>query len=661
MSTLTFDNIDLAVHERLLLKIIGPQQSLAIIDTEGNTIWVSSSTSQIEFDGRYHPLEYIDTSKPFDTSALSSDSVLVHQTLGDIDTGHIGWIVLVIDSPNPLLDHQDHLSETLADIAHCIRSELSLNAELDDMANELSQRYEELNLLYLPGEEIETETALSDSLRQIVKDCLEYMAVDLAVILLPERRIWFSDVDPSSSAPGIFEEDLKSAMEEAFDLISSSGRNLVFNDPSQIPESDLLPALKHKLVASPVFDSRNRPYGFVGCLRHQDGRDFMNSDRKLMEVIARRADKLIQRWQDALTGLMNRSWFEDQIKIALIDVQPDQTRGVTVLLNIDQFELINDAYGFVAGDDLLKQLAFMLKDNLRGQDILARIGGDEFGMLLESCKMDQAYRIAERLLESIDEEKFNYGNKLLSISVSMGLVTLDSDFEGVSEVLTAADLACQSAKRFGGNRIEVFEADNKALIERQSEVRYVGRIDDALANNRFALFCQPIEPITKNRHHYEILLRLENQDGHFLSPDRFMGAAERYNRMPRIDRWVVSHALDHIQQSKVLFKENPICWGINLSGQSLVDEDFSDFVVDLLSQSGISPEWVYFEITETVAIRNFNQVLLFINRIKDMGHAFALDDFGSGYSSFAYLKNMPVDYIKIDGAFIRNLVEDPFD
>jgi len=662
MPTTTFDSIDFSVHERLVHKILSARRPMAIVDSSGKIVWAGSTTSESAIEDLRQGMVPPDTSEPYQARASDEGKVLVHQTLGQANTGTLGWILLVFDTQDPLLQRQRHLSEALADIAHCIRAELSLYVELEDMAGELAQRYEELSLIYLPGETIEKGTQLNRHLEQIVRDCIEYLSVDVAAICIPEMRAQFVDYSPSHAPGEISGEALEQAMGEVFRLISTGARYLVYNGQAHGGGPEALSRIPYKLVACPVFDSQARPYGFVACLRHQDKRDFVIGDRRLMEVIARRADKIIQPWQDTLTGLMSRSWFEDQVELALVEAQQDQKPGAIALFNIDQFEVINDAYGVVAGDDLLKQLAVLLKDGLRGQDTLARVGGNEFGMLLDDCEPDQAYRVIERLRRTIDARSFHVGHRALRTTVSVGLVALETSFDDLSKALTAVDLACQLAKNLGGNRTETFKSDSSVLVRRQSEMQYTGRIDEALAENRFVLFCQPIEPITNgSNHHYEILLRLEDQEGQLLSPDIFMGAAERYNRMPRIDRWVIASAIESISGSKAMLEKQPVCWGINLSGQSLADEGFLDFVAERLGQSGISPEWIYFEITETVAIRNYSQVLQFITRIKNMGHVFALDDFGSGYSSFAYLKNMPVEYVKIDGAFVRNMDTDPYD
>jgi diguanylate cyclase (GGDEF)-like protein/PAS domain S-box-containing protein len=365
---------------------------------------------------------------------------------------------------------------------------------------------------------------------------------------------------------------------------------------------------------------------------------------------------------DALTGLINRREFEIRLTAAVESVRLDAVnRHALLYLDLDQFKLVNDTCGHPAGDQLLKQITGVLQSRVRGGDTLARLGGDEFGILLQSCSLDQALRVAETLRQAIRDYRFVWQDGVLAVGVSIGIVEITSDTPTVANVMSAADVACYAAKDQGRNRVQLYKPDN--VPERHREMHWVSKLTRACDESRFELFYQPIVPIGTNRHereHFELLLRLRDESGSLVAPAEFIPAAERYNVMPSIDRWVVRHALDHfVYRSDTGMK--PYTIALNLSGTSLNDERFLEYLIAELSSRHLSQGTVCFEITETAAIANLGNVVYFMRELKTRGCHFALDDFGSGLSSFMYLKTLPVDYLKIDGQFIENVTRDPVD
>lgn len=382
----------------------------------------------------------------------------------------------------------------------------------------------------------------------------------------------------------------------------------------------------------------------------------VSSVRKLTE----RLD--FQARHDSLTGLANRREFMERLgEIHRTTVR----KGVTcalVYLDIDQFKLVNDTCGHLAGDELLRQVADLLRQ-LRDQSAttVARLGGDEFGMVLENCPGDQALERAWSIKHKLNSHEFIWQTASFRVKASMGLVLLDPSFEDVKEILAAADDACYLAKEEGGNRIRSYAGEEDAFRKRRGEMAWIARLNRALEKDRFTLYRQDIRPIDPHsglRPKVELLLRLLDDQEQIVQPADFIPAAERYNLMPQIDRWVIRHA---IARSKEFYEKTPerpvLC--INLSGESVADVNLPSFIKHEFKRNGANPQDFCFEITETSTIANLGRAVELIQDMKSVGAGFALDDFGSGLSSFAYLRNLPVDDLKIDGTFVKNIDTDP--
>jgi diguanylate cyclase (GGDEF)-like protein/PAS domain S-box-containing protein len=365
---------------------------------------------------------------------------------------------------------------------------------------------------------------------------------------------------------------------------------------------------------------------------------------------------------DALTGLVNRTEFETRLRRLLVRTHEDRSANALLYIDLDQFKLVNDACGHTAGDQLLQQVSRLLAETVRARDTLARLGGDEFGVLLEHCTTEQAQRVAQLICERMDDFRFIHSERRFRIGASIGLVPVDARWATMASVMQAADAACYAAKEAGRNRVHAWFDTDQTIRARHGEMQWASRLEQALDEDRFELFAQRIESLGEPLQglHAEVLLRLRERDGQLVAPGAFLPAAERFNLASRIDRWVLRQVIARLQALPAQAAPQLLC--VNLSGQSIGDRAFHHQAIDMLRHAGGAVcGRLCLELTETVAVTNMADAAVFIEQARALGVRIALDDFGAGASSFGYLKNLRIDLLKIDGQFIKDLLDDPLD
>ena len=425
----------------------------------------------------------------------------------------------------------------------------------------------------------------------------------------------------------------------------SSHTQMVTREGRRIPIED---------SAAPIWSRDGVILGAVVVFRD------VSHERKLSQQLS---------WQathDTLTGLVNRREFEHLVAAALRTAKEEGHVHALLYLDLDQFKIINDTCGHGAGDVLLQLLAKLLQQQMRDSDILARLGGDELGVLLPHCPLDHARMIGDQLRQSIRDFRFVWEQRSFELGVSIGMVEISQDSKSMSELLIAADQACYLAKEQGRNRLHVYQESDVMLAQRHGEMLWISRLKEAFERDYFRLYAMPIVHLgNSHEDHDEVLIRIRNGKGDLILPGAFIPAAERYDMMLSIDRWVIRAVCHHIHSVRdslaplaALVEERrraPALYSINLSGMSLADSSLQDYIIEQFVQYDIAPEQICFEITETAVIANLPKAQVFMQQLKTLGCRFSLDDFGSGFSSFGYLKSLPVDFLKIDGVFVRDI------
>ncbi|MDZ8089321.1 MAG: EAL domain-containing protein [Nostoc sp. DedQUE12b] len=452
-------------------------------------------------------------------------------------------------------------------------------------------------------------------------------------------------------------------LEEVFRIVHETTREKVQNPIEQALQENRIVGLANHTVLIAQNGQEIAIEDSAAPIRNREGQ-VIGAVMVFHDVTQNRQLSRQLSWQashDALTGLVNRQEFERRVEQALRLAKLDYQVYALCYLDLDRFKIVNDTCGHLAGDELLRQITALLQEKIRKTDTLARLGGDEFGLLLTQCMPEQALQVANEVRECVQEFRFVWEKQVFSIGVSIGLVGIDAYSESLAEIISTADAACYTAKNRGRNHVYVAQTDDQERLQQRGQMQWVSRISQALESDCFCLYAQritAIAPADQNGDHYEVLLRLRDAQGNLVLPMAFIPAAERYNLMHLIDRWVIRTLF---RNWSTLVGDKQSIYAINLSGSSINDDQFIDFLYEQFSLYSISPQYICFEITETVAIANLIKAKQFIQSLQQMGCRFALDDFGVGMSSFAYLKSLPVDYLKIDGSFIRNIVENSVD
>jgi len=533
----------------------------------------------------------------------------------------------------------------------CLRRELSLRTKLGSRERDLNVRERDLDLMVEISSHQSAASSDNDEFGLIMKTGLERTGCALSALWVPDKNIALS---LTRSGQPMSPESLQRAQHHLMAWMQLQQRTIVVNHISKVA-SDV--AAPYKILACPVRHPSERVMGVLALFNPPSAPDFDLHQTRIAEVLAKRATSIIQAQYDASTGLMTRQAFERQAAALLGSTNSTETH-IILYLDIDRLHVINETFGMHVGDDVIVNVAECMAKSLPAGALSARISGDRLAALIPNSSMEKSAIVAEKIRAAAAAIVPRAGHGSFEVSACLGVAPIIRSDNPLAHALATAEIACKAAKDRGRNRVEMFQDSDQSIIRRHTDILVIGKLRDALGNDSFRLDAQPILPLRGNygRPRFEILIRMLGDRGEIIPPGKFLSAAERYQLMPTVDRWVVHRACELLGEHSASVGEEIARFAINLSGQSLQDESFLEYVIGEIKNSSLPPGVLCFELTETATIGNLAKAQNFMRSLQDLGCQFALDDFGTGVSSLAYLKDLSVNYLKIDGSFVRDAV-----
>jgi diguanylate cyclase (GGDEF)-like protein len=648
----------------LLQSLVPRAQCFCFYGLSRDCIWSSDGADDYEIDN------YIADLPPDIVAGLVPDSNLLRRTLtsgrtllvlpvyGEQKDG-LGLLVAVFSKNagksswfNPSM-----LKSILLPAIEVIGENLRLNDNLSRSTAKSEQAEEELNLVYKVDEKIHGTSRSHASLAQLIGQSGRFLGIAYSVLLLPSKRIRISATHSSWKTVNRKAVD-KYIIDSLFTRLEGQRGPTVFEIPA-VADSDNIVDRGYQAMLCPLLDSAGNLEGVLAQLSRVDGSKFNHSHLRFMAHIVRKVEYVIEQSFDAMTGLMNRSGFEAQLHESKQALQGKDDAHQLIYFDLDNLQLVNDTFGHEGGDEVIMRFAQLLEEVLPKNAVATRLTGDDFAILLTHSTAEDALVLTDQVRKGGDKLRYLQGDKSLQVTFSIGIAPFDMNAKEGTEVVTAARFACDAAKDHGRDRVEIYDRGDQSIIRRYDNMHIVSQIQNTLDSDGFELMAQPIVSLSNDdsRQQYEILLRMMGSDGNNVPSETFFSAAERYQMMPQIDRWVVSTTLAKLTEHRDYIKSSGASFSINLSGQSLGDDEILNFIEEEIESTGVPASSLCFEVTESAAVSNRRKAQAFINALRERGCSFSLDDFGAGLSSFAYLKNFKVDTLKIDGSFIRDIVD----
>jgi diguanylate cyclase (GGDEF)-like protein len=648
----------------LLHSLVPRAQCFCFYDTRRNCLWSSDGADDYEIDNFVADLpdeivaEAESNSEHIRRTLTSGRTLLVLVVRGD-DESRLGLLVAVFSrnagkssSFNPKM-----LAKILRPAVDLIGESLVVGQQLQDAAQRNDEIEKELTLVYEVDEKIHGTSRSHAGLAQLVGQSGRFLGIAYSVLLIPGKRIRVGATHSSWKNVNRKVVD-RYLIDHMLPKLEGKRWPAIFEIP-EIEGAENVGKGGFQTLLCPLLDRQGNLEGVLAQLGRVNGKQFTKPERRLMAHIVRKVEYVIEQSFDSMTGLMNRSGFEAQLQESAKSLIKPEDAHQLIYFDLDNLQLVNDTFDRGAGDEVIVRFARLLAEDLSRHAVVSRLTGDDFCILLTHADCDSAMELAQGIRDRGQALRYLEGDKSLQVTMSIGIAEFSLPTNDVGLSLTTARMACEAAKDHGRDRIEVYDDQNLSIVRRYDDMQLVTQIQQALDEDKFELLAQPIISLKDDaaRPRYEILLRMRDEKDNNIPTSAFFSAAERYKLMPQIDRWVLSKTIAELAANSDLVEGQEAIFSVNLSGQSLGDDDILDFIEEELKDSSLTAKALCFEITESAAVSNLEKAQSFIDALREHGCQISLDDFGAGLSSFAYLKNFKVDSLKIDGSFIRDITK----
>jgi diguanylate cyclase (GGDEF)-like protein len=648
----------------LLHSLVPRAQCFCFYDLQRHCAWSSDGADDYEIDNFVVDLPHeviagLDPESEAMRRTLNSGRTLLVLPVHGDETSPVGILIAVFsrNAGKSSSFNANLIANILTPAVEMIGEGLLLAQRVHKSESLIDETEKELTLVYEVDEKIHGTSRSHAGLAQLVGQSGRFLNIAYSVLLIPGKRIRVSATH--SSWKNVNRKVLdRYLIDHMLEKLEGHRWPVVFEIPG-IEGAEGAAEQGYQTLLCPLTDKHGNLEGVLAQLGRVHGGEFGTTERRFMAHIVRKVEYVIERSFDAMTGLMNRSGFEAQLQESAKSLSAEKEPHQLIYFDLDNLQLVNDTFGREAGDAVIMKFARTLEEDLSRNAVVSRLTGDDFCILLTHSNSKQALELAAEVRQRGTSLRYLEGDKSLQVTMSIGVAEFNCSADDEGRALTTARMACEAAKEHGRDRIEVYDDQNQSIIRRHDDMQLVTQIQQAIDSDGFELLAQPITSLKKGKSppRFEILLRMKDSDGEYVPTRALFSAAERYYLMPQIDRWVTSTTIALLAGHANTIEETDANFAINLSGQSLSDDDILEFIDEELLTSGISASTLSFEVTESAAVSNLSKAQTFIDELRERGCRISLDDFGAGLSSFAYLKNFNVDTLKIDGGFIRDITE----
>jgi diguanylate cyclase (GGDEF)-like protein len=647
-------------YVQLVRSLLPRATSVSLFDAAGGMRWTSETTTGPDFYNLVENALEASGASPQGPGLLRmlDGNLPVYLCWVRDDTEQLIGIVAVVcrSSGDPESESRgfSFVHSLLRPVLECLRRDLLSRAAIDHLSRTVTSRDRDLEMLLADGAADRPAGDGADELKGILQQAIEHVGCSTVALIVPDKSIALLR---SNSQRPADTQLVARAHKQLLSMAQARREPVIIN---KLAPNSTMGILPYKILSCALRSGAGKTIGVLALFREDLGHPFGDREARLTEILARKAVALIESSHDALSGLYTRPAFEQRVRAVVGDAKGSK-HWTALYIDADQLHVINDSFGMHVGDSVLGQLGELIRRRLPPGAFASRISGDRFAVLLPT-QLDDAAKFSESLREGVEQLGTTHGESRLHVSISVGVASLDTAAGELMHSLAAAETACKAAKDRGRNRVEVYKANDVSLVRRFADINIAGQLRAAIDAGRLQLYSQLIVPFAcaeNPRTHFELLLRMLDEDGRTVGPDRFLSAANRYQMMPEIDRWVINQAIELLKPQAELLAGHTVSFAINFSGQSLNDEGFVDFLLERVRSSGIDPAVFCFELTETATIANIARAESLMHSLRDLGCGVALDDFGTGLSSLAYLRQLPVTMLKIDGSFVRDILKDP--